>query len=127
MSRETDFIEKAKNIIYNACKESIAKVKEGSTIIIDDSFKFNHGDFHKWRSGDEFRVVHIKRTEYMTVLYCVATKAPDDGGHSARGKVDDEVEFNSTMLVFEYLRIKGDVSAVNKFRQLCRDYLNGML
>lgn len=128
MSKEVEFVEKAKAILYNACKDSIAKVKEGNTITIDDRFKSDYGDFHKWRAGDEFKVEHIKKTPYMTVLYCVATKAtPDEGGHSARGEVGEQVEFDDKMRLFDYLRCKGDLTAVQNLRQLCRDYLNGML
>ena len=127
MSKEVEFVEKAKAILYNACKDSIAKVKEGNTITIDDSFKSDYGDFHKWRAGDEFKVEHIKKTPYMTVLYCVATKATPDEGGSVRGEVGEQVEFDDKMNLFNYLRCKGDLTAIQNIRQLCRDYLDGML
>lgn len=127
MSKEVDFVEKAKAILYNACRDSIAKVKEGNIITIDDRFKSDYGDFHKWRAGDEFKVEHIKKTPYMTVLYCVATKAIPDEGGSARGEVGEQVQFDDKMRLFDYLRVKGDMTAVQNLRQLCRDYLNGML
>ncbi len=127
MSKEVEFVEKAKAILYNACKDSIAKVKEGSIITIDDRFKSDYGDFRKWRAGDEFKVEHIKKTPYMTVLYCVATKATPDEGGSPRGEVGAQVEFDDKMRLFDYLRVKGDMTAVQNLRQLCRDYLNGIL
>jgi hypothetical protein len=127
MSKESEFVQKAKEIVANACRESIEKVKVGDSIIIDERFKYDHGDFHKWRAGDEFEVKHIKKTECMTVLYCVATKATPDGGHSVRGEVGDQVEFDDKMSLFNYLRCKGDLTAVHNLRQLCRDYLNGMM
>lgn len=127
MSKEVEFVDKAKAILFNACKDSISKVKEGNIITIDDRFKADYGDFHKWRAGDEFKVEHIKKTEYMTVLYCVATKAIPDEGGSARGEVGEQVEFDDKMRLFDYLRCKGDLTAVQNLRQLCRDYLDGML
>lgn len=127
MSKESEFVQKAKEIVANACRESIENVKVGDRITIDERFKYDHGNFHKWRAGDEFEVKHIKKTEYMTVLYCVATKAIPDGGHSARGEVGEQMEFDDKMPVFNYLRCKGDLTAVHNLRQLCRDYLNGMM
>lgn len=127
MSKESEFVQKAKEIVTTAYRESIEKVKVGDSIIIDDRFKYDHGNFHKWRAGDEFEVKHIKKTEYMTVLYCVATKATPDGGHSARGEVGEQVEFDDKMPLFNYLRCKGDLTAVHNLRELCRAYLNGMM
>lgn len=128
MCKETEFVEKATKIIFNACKDSMAKVKEGDTIVIDEKYKHDYGDFHKWIACDEFRVECVdKHNPYMTILYVVATKAPADKGGSPRGKVGDEVEFNSQMAVFDYLRVKGDMTAKNNLRKLCRDYLDGIL
>ena len=128
MSKEAEFVQKAKEIVANACRESIEKVKEGDTITITNTYKEDHGDFHKWIAGDEFRVECVdKHNPYMTILYVVATKAPADKGGSPRGKVGDEVEFNSQMPVFDYLSVKGDLTAKNKLRKLCRDYLDGLL
>ena len=128
MCKETEFVEKATKIIFNACKKSIEKVKEGDTIVIDEKYKHDCGDFHKWIAGDEFRVECVdKHNPYMTILYVVATKAPADKGGSPRGKVGAEVEFNSQMPVFDYLRVKGDMTAKNNLRKLCRDYLEGLM
>ena len=128
MCKETEFVEKATKIIFNACRDSMAKVKEGDTIVIDGKYKQDHGDFHKWIAGDEFRVQCVdKHNPYMAILYVVATKAPADKGGSPRGKVGAEVEFNSQMPVFDYLRVKGDMTANNNMRKLCRDYLDGLL
>ena len=128
MCKETKFIEMANKIVSNSCHESIEKVKVGDTIIITDTYKVDHGDFHKWRAGDEFRVECVdKHNPYMTILNVVATKAPADEGGSPRGKVGDEIEFNSQMPVFGYLSVKGDLTAKNKLRKLCRDYLDGLM
>lgn len=128
MCKETEFVEKATKIIFNACRESIAKVKEGDTIVIDEKYKHDYGDFRKWIAGDEFRVQLVdKHNPYMTILNVVATKAPADKGGSPRGKVGAEVEFNSQMPLFGYLRVKGDMTAKNNMRKLCRDYLEGLL
>jgi len=128
MCKETEFVEKATKIIFNACKDSMAKVKEGDTIVIGEKYKHDHGDFHKWIACDEFRVECVdKHNPYMTILNVVATKAPADKGGSPRGKVGAEVEFNSQMPVFDYLRVKGDMTAKNNMRKLCRDYLDGLL
>ena len=128
MSKEAEFVQKAKEIVANACRESIEKVKEGDTITITNTYKEDNGDFHKWIAGDEFRVECVdKHNPYMTILYVVATKAPADKGGSPRGKVGDEVEFNSQMPVFDYLSVKGDLTAKNKLRKLCRDYLDGLM
>lgn len=127
MSKEVEFVEKAKSILYNACKDSIAKVKEGDTIVIDERFKHDYGDFHKWRAGDEFRVKLVKRSQYGTVIYGVATKAPSDGGSGVRGSVGDDIDFGTEMPLFNYLCVKGDMTAKNNMRKLCRDYLEGML
>jgi hypothetical protein len=128
MCKENEFVEKATKIIFNACKESMAKVKEGDTIVIDEKYKYDYGDFHKWCAGDEFRVQLVdKHNPYMTILNVVATKAPADKGGSPRGKVGAEVEFNTQMLVFNYLRVKGDMTAKNNMRKLCRDYLEGLM
>lgn len=128
MCKETKFIEMANKIVRNSCNESIEKVKVGDTITITDTYKTDHGDFHKWCAGDEFRVECVdKHNPYMTILYLVATKAPADKGGSPRGKVGDEIEFNSQMPVFDYLSVKGDLTARNKLRKLCRDYLDGLM
>lgn len=128
MCKETKFIEMANKIVRNSCNESIEKVKVGDTITITDTYKVDHGDFHKWIAGDEFRVECVDtHNPYMTILYLVATKAPDDKGGSPRGKVGDEVEFNSQMPVFDYLSVKGDLTARNKLRKLCQDYLDGLM
>lgn len=128
MCKETKFIEMANKIVRNSCHESIEKVKVGDTITIADTYKVDHGDFHKWIAGDEFRVECVdKHNPYMTILYLVATKAHEDKGGSPRGKVGDEVEFNSQMPVFDYLSVKGDFTAKNKLRKLCRDYLEGLM
>lgn len=128
MCKETKFIEMANKIVRNSCNESIEKVKVGDTITITDTYKVDHGDFHKWCAGDEFRVECVdKHNPYMTILNVVATKAPADKGGSPRGKVGDLIEFNSQMPVFGYLSVKGDLSARNKLRKLCRDYLEGLM
>ena len=128
MCKETKFIEMANKIVSNSCHESIEKVKVGDTITITDTYKVDHGDFHKWCAGDEFRVECVdKHNPYMTILNVVATKAPADKGGSPRGKVGAEVEFNSQMPVFDYLAVKGDLTARNKLRKLCRDYLDGLM
>ena len=128
MCKETKFIEMANKIVRNSCNESIEKVKVGDTITITDTYKADHGDFHKWCAGDEFRVECVdKHNPYMTILIVVATKAPTDKGGSPRGKVGDEIEFNSQMPVFDYLSVKGDLTARNKLRKLCRDYLDGLI
>jgi len=128
MVEETKFIEMANKIVRNSCHESIEKVKVGDIITITDTYVVDHGNFHKWIAGDEFRVECVDtHNPYMTILYVVATKAPADKGGSPRGKVGDEVEFNSQMPVFDYLSIKGDLTAKNKLRKLCRDYLKGLM
>ena len=128
MVEETKFIEMANKIVRNSCHESIEKVKVGDIITITDTYVVDHGNFHKWIAGDEFRVECVDtHNPYMTILYVIATKAPADKGGSPRGKVGDEVEFNSQMPVFDYLSIKGDLTAKNKLRKLCRDYLKGLM
>lgn len=127
MCKEAEFLEKAKQIFFDACRDSMAKVKEGDTIVIDEKFKYDYGNFHKWRAGDEFHVQLVKRTEWETVIYAVATKAPSDGGSGVRGAVGADVEFSPHMPLFSYLRIKGDMTATNNLRKLCRDYLDGVI
>lgn len=130
MCKETEFVEKATKIIFNGCRESMARVKEGDTIVIDDKYKHDYGDFHKWRAGDEFRVTRVVHTPFFTSVYCVATKAPSDGDNTVRtvrGEVGAKTEFHDKMPLFEYLRIKGDLTVRNNLRQLCRDYLDGLM
>ena len=127
MCKEAEFVEKAEKIIFDACRNSMAKVKEGDTIVIDEKFKFDYGTNHKWRAGDEFLVHLVKRNQYGTVIYGVATKAPSDGGMGVRGSVGDHIDFGTEMPLFEYLRVKGDMTAKNNMRKLCRDYLEGLL
>lgn len=127
MSKESEFVEKATKIIFNGCRDSMAKVKEGDTIVIDDKYKHDYGDFHKWRAGDEFRVSRVEQTPFIKSVYCVATKAIPDEGGSARGEVGAQVEFHDKMPLFDYLRVKGDLTVKNNLRKLCRDYLEGML
>lgn len=130
MCKETEFVEKATKIIFNGCRESMARVKEGDTIVIDDKYKHDYGDFHKWRAGDEFRVTRVVHTPFFTSVYCVATKAPSDGDNTLRtlrGEVGAKTEFHDKMPLFEYLRIKGDLTVRNNLRQLCRDYLDGLM
>ena len=126
MSKETEFIERATKIIFNSCRDSMAKVKEGDTIFIDYSFKYDFGTHHKWRAGDEFRVQLVERTTDGNFICGVATKTPSDCGSGVRGAVGDEVKFDTKMPLFEYLRIKGDMTVKNNLRKLCRDYLDGL-
>lgn len=127
MCKEAEFVERAKKIIFDACRDSMAKVKEGDTIVIDERFKYDYGTYHKWRAGDEFRVQLVKRNQYGTVIYGVATKAPSDGGSGVRGCVGDDIDFGTEMPLFNYLRVKGDMTAKNNMRKLCRDYLDGLM
>lgn len=126
MSKETEFIERATNIIFNSCRDSMATVKVGDTIFIDDSFKYDFGTHHKWCAGDEFLVQLVERTPYGNFICCVATKKHSDCGSGVRGAVGDEVNFDTKMPLFEYLRIKGDMTVKNNLRKLCRDYLDGL-
>lgn len=122
MSRETELIQNIRNAVFESCQESRNKIKPGTILVIDDAFKMDHGDYHKYIAGDEFRVV----SRQINGLLLTVTKANPNEGGFPRAKVGDTVLYDSVMLAYDYLRIKGDKTLPNKIAQLCSDYLKGV-
>lgn len=129
MSKETEFVKNARAIVFASCSASLAKAKVGDTLVLDDQYKVDHGNWHELRAGDEFRVDlvddHNKLSEPH--YWVTVTKTPSAEGYLPRYKVGDKIEFHEYMQTYAYLRLKDDHEMEAQLKQLCRDYLDGLL
>lgn len=123
-TKETEFIEKVIALVSDSCHRVIPN--EGDIIRLDDTYKPTDRN-DKWRAGDEFRFIAISRGYRRTYIECVATKVPDVGDNSARGKVGEEVEFcTSNAAVYLHLNII-DVCMRDELRKMVREYIKGLV
>lgn len=129
INKEIEFVQKAKAIVFESNQDSLANVKAGDTLVIDDLYGIEHGGWLELRSGDEFRVkfVDTHNTLMKPIFYVVMTKAPSDGGSLPRYKVGEELDFSDCMNVYAHLHKKNDPTLATRLRKLCRDYLDGLL
>ena len=129
ISKEIEFVQRAQQIVFESNHDSLASVKAGDTLVVDDQYGIEHGRWLSIRSGDEFRVKfvdthnHLMKPAYIVVV----TKAPTDGSCSPRHKVGDELELNEYMPLYDHIHRKNDPTLATRLRKLCRDYLDGLL
>lgn len=123
-TKETEFIEKVIALVSDSCHRVLPN--EGDIIRLDDTYKpIDSND--KWRAGDEFRFTAISRGYRRTYIECVATKVPDVGDNSARGKVGEEVVFcTSNSAVYRHLHIT-DVCMRKQLRTMVQEYIKGLV
>lgn len=123
-TKETEFIEKVIALVSDSCRRVLPN--EGDIIRLDDTYKPTDCN-DKWRAGDEFRFIAISRGYRRTYIECVATKVPDVGDNSARGKVGEQVEFcTSNSAVYLHINII-DVCMRNELRTMVREYIKGLV
>jgi len=129
ISKEIDFVQRAKEIVFESNRDSLASVKVGDTLVIDDLYGIEHGDWLELRSGDEFRVTFVDTHNTLTkpIFFVVMTKASSDGGSLPRYKVGEELDFGECMNVYAHLHRKNDRTLATRLRKLCQDYLDGLM
>ena len=129
ISKEIEFVQRAKKIVLEANRDSLASVKAGDTLVVDDQYGIEHGKWLSIRSGDEFRVKFVDtHNPLMKPIYIVVvTKAPKDGSCSPRHKVGDELEISEYMPLYDHIHRKNDPTLATRLRKLCREYLDGLL
>lgn len=123
ITKETEFIEKVIALVSDSCHRVLPN--EGDIITIDDTYKPTDRN-DKWRAGDEFSFSAISRGYHRTYIECVATKVPDVGDNSARGKVGEQVVFCTSMPVYRHLRIT-DVGMKKQLRKMVRNYIKELV
>lgn len=129
ISKEIEFVQRAKEIVFESNRESLASVKAGDTLVVDEQYGIEQGKWLSILSGDEFRVKFVDtHNSLMKPIYIVVvTKAPSDGSYSPRHKVGDEIEINEYMPLYDHIHRKNDHTLATRLRKLCRDYLDGLL
>lgn len=129
INKEIEFVQRAKEIVFDSNRASLASAKAGDTLVVDDQYGIEHGGWLSIRSGDEFRVKFVDtHNPLMKPKYIVVvTKAPKDGSYSPRHKVGDELELNEYMPLYDHIHRKNDPILATRLRKLCRDYLDGLL
>lgn len=129
INKEIEFVQRAKAIVFESNRDSLASVKAGDTLVVDDQYGIEHGGWLSIRSGDEFRVKFVDtHNPLMKPLYIVVvTKAPKDGSCSPRHKVGDALEISEYMPLYAHLHRKNDPTLATRLRKLCRDYLDGLM
>lgn len=129
ISKEIEFVQRAKKIVLEANRDSLASVKAGDTLVVDDQYGIEHGKWLSIRSGDEFRVKFVDtHNSLMQPIYIVVvTKAPKDGSCSPRHQVGDELEISEFMPLYDHIHRKNDPTLATRLRKLCRDYLDGLM
>ena len=129
ISKEIEFVQRAKKIVIEANRDSLASVKAGDTLVVDDQYGIEHGKWLSIRSGDEFRVKFVDtHNSLMKPIYIVVvTKAPTDGNCMPRHKVGDELEISEYMPLYDHIHRKNDPTLATRLRKLCRDYLDGLM
>lgn len=129
ISKEIEFVQRAQHIVFEANRDSLASVKAGDTLVVDDQYGIECGRWLSIRSGDEFRVKFVDtHNNLMKPKYIVVvTKAPSDGSYTPRHKVGDELEINEYMPLYYHIHRKNDHTLATRLRKLCRDYLDGLL
>ena len=129
ISKEIEFVQRAKKIVLEANRDSLASVKAGDTLVVDDQYGIEHGKWLSIRSGDEFRVKFVDtHNSLMKPIYIVVvTKAPTDGNCMPRHKVGDELEISEYMPLYDHIHRKNDPTLATRLRKLCRDYLDGLM
>ena len=128
-SKEIEFVQRAQHIVFESNRDSLASVKAGDTLVVDEQYSIKHGGWLSIRSGDEFRVKFVDtHNSLMKPIYIVVvTKAPKDGSYFPRHKVGDEIELNEYMPLYDHIHRKNDSILAARLRKLCRDYLDGLL
>ena len=129
INKEIEFVQRAQHIVFEANRDSLASVKAGDTLVVDDQYGIEHGRWLSIRSGDEFRVKFVDTHNHLMkpIYIVVVTKAPKDGSYSPRHKVGDEMEIHEYMPLYDHLHRKNDHTLATRLRKLCRDYLDGLL
>ena len=129
INKEIEFVQRAKAIVFESNRDSLASVKAGDTLVVDDQYGIEHGGWLSIRSGDEFRVKFVDtHNSLMQPIYIVVvTKAPKDGSCSPRHQVGDELEISEYMPLYDHIHRKNDPTLATRLRKLCRDYLDGLL